>query len=208
MDNNMMQMMMQMMMQNQQMMNMMMAQAMQQGTQTQTPMMSTVAQNNETMSAQPSDSMNAQIVALQNQVDALQKQLATTTQELQQARQEVAKSKSVVKDAKLDDLTKKVQALEQISGRSIEEVTKDIEQGKTIIARKGASAHEAFKQMIDEGKLSKDTTMYADSEDILEAIEEAKDTDKTVEEILEQAKNETGKPIQMVEFNKPNEFGF
>lgn len=207
MDNNMMQMMMQMMMQNQQMMNMIMAQAMQQSTPS-APMMSTVAQNNETMSAQPSDSMNAQIVALQNQVDALQKQLATTTQELQQARQEVAKSKSVVKDAKFNDLIKKVQALEQISGRSIEEVTKDIEQGKTIIARKGASAHEAFKQMIDEGKLSKDTTMYADSEDILEAIEEAKDTDKTVEEILEQAKNETGKPIQMVEFNKPNEFGF
>lgn len=207
MDNNMMQMMMQMMMQNQQMMNMLMAQAMQQGTPS-TPMMSTVAQNNETMSAQPSDSMNAQIAALQSQVDALQKQLAETTQELQQARQEVAMNKSTIKDATINSLTEKIQALEKISGRSIEEVTKDIEQGKTIIARKGASAHEAFKQMIDEGKLSKDTTMYADSEDILEAIEEAKDTDKTVEEILEQAKNETGKPIQMVEFNKPNEFGF
>ena len=106
MDNNMMQMMMQMMMQNQQMMNMMMAQAMQQGTQTQTPMMSTVAQSNETMSAQPSDTINAQIADLQrqiaelkNELKATKSQLATEKQANETAKAEHMRLKSTVSKA-------------------------------------------------------------------------------------------------------------
>lgn len=206
MDNNMMQMMMQMMMQNQQMMNMLMAQAMQQGTPS-TPMMSTVAQSNETMSAQPSETMTAQLAELQQQVESLKNQLSTTTQELKEARQQLAMNKSTVKEARLYELSTKIEKLEKVSGKSIEEVTKSIEQGKTIVPKSGLGAHEAYKQMIDEGRLDRDTTIYADSEDVLEAIEEAKDTGKTVEEILEQAEQEGRKP-KMIELTEPNEFGF
>ena len=124
MDNNMMQMMMQMMMQNQQMMNMMMAQAMQQSTPTQTPMMATVAQNNETASAQPSETMNAQIADLQRQIADLQNQLAATTKELQQVREEKRSfsEKHFMAVQELNALRSTVSKAEAYLGETVEDI--------------------------------------------------------------------------------------
>lgn len=124
MDNNLMQMMMQMMMQNQQMMNMMMAQAMQQNPSQATPMMETVAQNNETMSAQPSDSMNTQIADLQRQIESLKSQLEETKQALETERQDKKSfsEKHFMAVQELNTLKSTVSKAEAYLGQKIEDV--------------------------------------------------------------------------------------
>ena len=115
--NNLEQMMLQLMMQNQQMMNLFMTQAMQQSTPTQTPMMSTIAQSNETMSAQPSDSINAQIADLQRQIAELQNELKATKSQL-------ATEKQANETAKAEHMRLKttVSKAEAYLGETIEEI--------------------------------------------------------------------------------------
>lgn len=124
MDNNMMQMMMQMMMQNQQMMNMLMAQAMQQNTTEATPVMSTIAQSNESMSAQPTTSMNEQIARLQQQVESLKSQLEETKQALETERQERRSfsEKHLMATQSLNALKSTVSKAEAYLGETIEEI--------------------------------------------------------------------------------------
>lgn len=124
MDNNLMQMMMQMMMQNQQMMNLLMAQAMQQDTSSQTPMMETVAQNNEAMSAQPINSMNEQVADLQRQIESLKSQLEETKQQLETERQERRSfsEKHFMAVQELNALKNTVSKAEAYLGQKIEDV--------------------------------------------------------------------------------------
>ena len=195
MDNNQLQqMMMQMMMQNNQMMSMLMAQMMPNTMAPAAPTISIEAQGNQTNAV-------AQIKALQEQVEALKSELQAARAETASVRKELSSATNISLD---------VQELERVSGKSIKEVTESIKTGKVIVPRSGRGAHDAYKEMIDEGKLSKEV-MYADSEDVLEAIEEVKnngDGSKTVDELAEeiaQKKNKT----KMVEFSDAvNEFGF
>ena len=195
MDNNQLQqMMMQMMMQNNQMMSMLMAQMMPNTMAPATPTISIESQGSQTNAV-------AQIKALQEQVEALKT-------ELQQARAETATVRE--KLSSTTNISPDVQELERISGKSIKEVIESIKTGKVIVSRSGKGAHDAYKEMIDEGKLSKEI-MYADSEDVLEAIEEVKnngDGSKTVDELAEEIAEKKNK-TKMVEFSDAvNEFGF
>lgn len=197
MDNNQMQqLMMQMMMQNNQMMSMLMAQMMpgQMPNTTATPSISFESQGNQT-------NASAQIKALQEQIEALKT-------ELQQARAEAATARE--KLSSTTNTSPDIQELERISGKSIKEVIESIKTGKVIVPKSGKGAHDAYKEMIDEGKLSKEI-MYADSEDVLEAIEEVKNNgggSKTVDELAEEIAEKKNK-TRMIEFSDAaNEFGF
>lgn len=195
MDNNQLQqMMMQMMMQNNQMMSMLMAQMMPNAVAPATPAISFESQGNQTNAA-------AQIRALQEQVETLKTELQAARAEVASARKELSSTVNT---------SPEVQELERISGKSIKEVIESIKTGKTIIPKSGKGAHDAYKEMIDEGKLSKEI-MYADSEDVLEAIEEVKNNgggSKTVDELAEEIAEKKNK-TKMVEFSDAvNEFGF
>ena len=195
MDNNQLQqMMMQMMMQNNQMMSMLMAQMMPNTMAPVTPTISIEAQGNQTNAV-------AQIKALQEQVEALKSELQAARAETASVRKELSSTTNI---------SPEVQELERISGKSIKEVIESIKTGKVIVPRSGRGAHDAYKEMIDDGKLSKEV-MYADSEDVLEAIEEVKnngDGSKTVDELAEEIAEKKNK-TKMVEFSDAvNEFGF
>lgn len=195
MDNNQLQqMMMQMMMQNNQMMSMLMAQMMPNTMAPATPTISIESQGSQTNAV-------AQIKALQEQVEALKSELQAARAETASVRKELSSTTNISPD---------VQELERVSGKSIKEVIESIKTGKVIVPRSGRGAHDAYKEMIDEGKLSKEV-MYADSEDVLEAIEEVKnngDGSKTVDELAEEIAEKKNK-TKMVEFSDAvNEFGF
>lgn len=205
MDNNLMQMMMQMMMQNQQMMNMMMAQAMQQSTPASKPMMETIAQNNEAMSAQPSDSVNAQISELKSQIESLKSQLATTT-------------------AKLTTTTKELQTARETITKMQQNITinvpeKQVEGQLTLEdeikyqSRHGSEGHENYTRIMDQ--LSEDDRQkvremyFADSDGVFSLEEMAQKKGTTFEDIFYALHPEMKDHPSMVEFTTDvNEFGF
>lgn len=222
------QMMMQMMLNNQQM-TQMMFQLMTQ------PQPNPVQETQSQIAATPTPQMMAQtgaaatnIIAngqgemtdLKQQLEDLKAQMAELQAQNQQLKEQNAAlqnaaSASVVSDAS-GSVLEKVKELEKLSGKSLDEIVESVKKNKKIVPKSGRGAYEAYKQMIDEGKLDRDTILYTDSEDVLEAIEEATGTDKTVEEVLEKAKendkkeNESAAPAKKknIKMEPANGYGF
>lgn len=215
MNEQMMQMMMQMMINNQQMTQMVM-QMMQQ------PQPNPTEEVSAQLKGQPSPSVMAQTgaasvnVIANGEVADLKQQLAdlkAQIAELQAQNQQLQEQNAALTSGGNKEVVEKVRELENISGKSIDEIMEDIKANKRIVPKKGKGAHDAYAQMIEEGRLDRDTVLYASSDDVLEAIEEASGTNKTVDEVLREAAQSEDKsfvPSQKrdIKMEPVNEFGF
>lgn len=141
--------------------------------------------------------MQAQIAEMQAQITGLENVKAQTT-----APQKLSSEDKAT--------LKKAEELKNLTGKSLDKIMENIKSGKIVLPKQGAAAQEAYAQMIEEGRLSRNTVFYTDSEDVIEAIEDAAGTNKTIEEILEKAEKETDKPPRRnkIEQTPVNDFGF
>ena len=102
-------------------------------------------------------------------------------------------------------LQKKVEKLEKVSGRKIEQLTEDLQKNRKVIPHEGRGAHDAYAEMIDAGKLTRDQADYMDSEDVLDAIEKDENGEGRLEDLLANAEKTTEEQMN----NQPtNELGF
>lgn len=147
--------------------------------------------------------LKQQLMDAQTQLTNMQGQLASANERASAA--EAKASASAANAGSNSDLFAKVSKLEEVAGKSIEDITKEISEGKKIVPKKGKGAQQAFKEMIDQGRASRDELRVLDSEDVLEMIEEDSNTDKSFEELISEKINEGQKAINR---GDTNDFGF
>lgn len=211
------QMMMQMMAQQNQMMQTMMMQLMTQPNPNPMQVAAPTLPNTQQIAQQSSAAVSASVQEvndLKSEIEKLKLELAAAQSELSETKSALSESRAKVseltaKTSALSNVSEKVNKLEELTGKSIEDITTRISKNEKIIPRSGKGAHDVFAEMIDEGKLDKDDIIYADSDDVLDAIEESQSSTLSPKELLAQKRKEMEKN-QMVDFNSTptNEFGF
>lgn len=179
-------------------------------TQAQMPNAQQIAvQSNAAVSAsvQEINDLKSEITNLKAQLQAAQSELTSTKAALSESQTKVSELKA--KTSALSDVKEKISKLEELTGKSIEDITSRISKNEKVIPRKGKGAHDVFAEMIDEGKLDRDDIIYADSEDVLDAIEDSQDSTLSPKELLAKKQKEA-EQNKMKEFSSTptNQFGF
>lgn len=145
---------------------------------------------------------------LEAEIASLTTQLTTLKQQSEREKEEIQRQAAELQEKTQRELLKlqeKIDKLEKASGRKIEKLTEDLQKNRKVIPHEGRGAHDAYAEMIDAGKLTRDQADFMDSEDVLDAIEKDENGEGRLEDLLAKAEQTTE---EQTNSQPTNEFGF